>query len=64
MAGSDYPPDGQSAGYVPLWNAIKYSVRHASDDEKHALFYETAQRTYRLSLPATVSIRNQAAQGT
>ena len=52
MMESNYPPDGRSAGYVPLWNALKHIVRGASPDEKSALFSGTAARVYRLELPA------------
>jgi predicted TIM-barrel fold metal-dependent hydrolase len=52
MMESNYPPDGRSAGFVPLWNALKHIVRGASPDEKSALFSATAARVYRLDLPA------------
>lgn len=48
---SNYPPDGRSAGFVPLWNALKYIVRAASADEKAALFHGTAASVYRLRVP-------------
>jgi L-fuconolactonase len=48
---SNYPPDGRSAGFVPLWNALKYIVRSASADEKAALFHDTAARVYRIRVP-------------
>ena len=50
MMESNYPPDGRSAGYVPLWNALKHIVRGASPREKSALFSATAARVYRLDL--------------
>ena len=37
-------------GYVPLWNAMKHITRACSAAEKHALYYGTAMRVYRLSL--------------
>jgi L-fuconolactonase len=37
-----------SAGFVPLWNALKHAVRSASSDEKAALFHDTAARVYRI----------------
>ena len=52
MLESNYPPDGRSAGFVPLWNAMKHIVRDASPSEKAALFHGTAARIYRLPLPA------------
>ncbi|WP_439171962.1 amidohydrolase family protein [Enterobacter hormaechei] len=51
MAGSDYPPDGLSAGFVPLWNAFKYITQAASEDEKHAFFCATAARVYQIPWP-------------
>ncbi len=51
MMESNFPPDGRSCGYVPLWNALKYVVRSSSPEEKSALFNGTAARVYRLELP-------------
>lgn len=51
MAGSNYPPDSRSAGFVPLWNALKRTVAGCSADEKADLFSRTAARTYRIALP-------------
>jgi predicted TIM-barrel fold metal-dependent hydrolase len=48
MMGSNYPPDARSAGFVPLWNALKYVVRDYSASEKAALFHDTAARVYRI----------------
>ncbi len=50
MMESNYPPDGRSAGFVPLWNALKHIVRGASASEKAALFHGTAAKVYRLSV--------------
>lgn len=50
MLESNYPPDGISGGYVPIWNAYKHILRDCSADEKRALFHDTAQRAYRLQL--------------
>jgi predicted TIM-barrel fold metal-dependent hydrolase len=52
MFGSNFPPDGRSAGFVPLWNALKRLVRGASPRDKAALFLRTATRVYRLELPS------------
>jgi L-fuconolactonase len=52
MMESNFPIDGRSAGFVPLWNALKYIVRGASAEDKAALFHDTAVRVYRLQLPA------------
>lgn len=51
MLESNFPPDGRSGGYVPLWNAFKYILRDYSDDEKAALFHRTATEVYRLDVP-------------
>lgn len=45
----NFPPDGRSCGYVPLWNALKHIVREYSEDEKYAMFYANAARVYRIS---------------
>lgn len=47
MMESNYPPDARSCGFVPLWNALKYIVKGASDEERAALFHDTAARVYR-----------------
>jgi predicted TIM-barrel fold metal-dependent hydrolase len=51
MMESNYPPDGRSAGFVPLWNAMKHLVRNASTEDKAALFHGTAAKVYRIQLP-------------
>lgn len=48
MMESDYPPDGRSAGFVPLWNALKTIVAGASAAEKAALFHGVAAQTFGL----------------
>ena len=50
MMESNYPPDGRSCGFVPMWNALKHIVRGASPREKAALFHDTAARVYRVDL--------------
>jgi len=50
MMESNYPNDGRSCGFVPLWNALKYIVKDATRDEKAALFRGTAERVYRMDL--------------
>jgi L-fuconolactonase len=52
MVESDFPADGRSCGFVPLWNALKHIARGFSVSEKAALFHRTATRVYRISLPA------------
>ncbi|QQF06295.1 amidohydrolase family protein (plasmid) [Sinorhizobium meliloti] len=51
MMESNYPPDSRSAGFVPLWNALKHIVRGASAEEKSALFHGTAAKIYRIHMP-------------
>jgi predicted TIM-barrel fold metal-dependent hydrolase len=50
MMESNFPPDGRSCGFVPLWNALKIITQACSSAEKTALFSGTAARVYRLSL--------------
>jgi L-fuconolactonase len=56
MMESNYPPDARSAGFVPLWNALKHIVRAVSSEDKAALFHGTAAKVYRLTLPKTNSV--------
>jgi len=51
MMESDYPNDGRSCGFVPLWNAYKRVVGSHSAAEQAALFHGTARRFYRLDIP-------------
>ena len=48
MFESNFPVDKRSISYRVLWNAFKKLVAGFSDNEKHALFYGTAARVYRL----------------
>ncbi len=50
MFESNFPPDGRSCGFVPLWNAFKLLTKAASAEDRAALFHETAIQTYRLAL--------------
>lgn len=50
MMESNYPNDGRSCGFVPLWNGMKHIVQGYSADEKAALFRGTAARVYRIDL--------------
>lgn len=45
---SNFPVDKLSISYPVLWNAFKKIVADFSEDEKHALFYGTAEKIYRL----------------
>ncbi len=47
---SNFPPDGRSCGYVPLWNALKHITRDFSRQEKLALFRDNAARFYRIDV--------------
>lgn len=57
---SNYPSDGRSAGFVPLWNALKHIVRSASADEKAALFHGTAAKVYRIRQQAAEAVNTSA----
>ncbi|MEO7703475.1 MAG: amidohydrolase family protein, partial [Thermoflexales bacterium] len=48
MFESNFPVDRLSISYAVLWNAFKKMAMGFSDAEKHALFYATAERVYRL----------------
>lgn len=48
MMESNFPPDGRSCGFVPLWNALKHITRGASADERTALFSGNAVEVYRI----------------
>lgn len=48
MFESNFPPDRQSCSYGVLWNAFKRLASGFSVADKHALFFATAQRAYRL----------------
>lgn len=50
MMESNFPPDGRSCGYVPLWNALKHITRSYSEDEKLAMFRDNAARVYRIDV--------------
>ncbi|MDP6345735.1 MAG: amidohydrolase family protein [Alphaproteobacteria bacterium] len=48
MFESNFPVDKSSCGYTVLWNAFKRLAAGFSDDEKAALFHDTAARVYRI----------------
>ncbi|MCZ6617823.1 MAG: amidohydrolase family protein, partial [Gammaproteobacteria bacterium] len=48
MFESNFPVDKQSCSYHVLWNAFKKMVADGSEDEKRALFHDSACRAYRL----------------
>ena len=49
MFESNFPVDKLSVSYHVMWNGMKKIVMDFSEDEKHAMFYGTAERVYRLS---------------
>ena len=48
MFESNFPVDKLSLSYQVFFNAMKKIVKDFSEDEKHAMFYGTAERFYRL----------------
>lgn len=48
MFESNFPVDKLSISYAVLWNAFKKMTAALSQSEKHALFYGTAAKVYRL----------------
>lgn len=48
MFESNFPVDRASVSYHVLWNAFKKLAKSYTDDEKHALFYGTAEAVYNL----------------
>jgi len=51
MMESNFPPDGITCGWVPLWNALKLATRACSAAERSQLFAGTGARVYRIDLP-------------
>jgi predicted TIM-barrel fold metal-dependent hydrolase len=52
MFGSDFPVAGLHATFDEIYDAFKTVTSGLSDDEQRALFFSTANRTYRLGLDA------------
>ncbi len=50
MFESNFPPDRDSVSYPVIWNTFKRIAAKYSADEKHALFFGTAAKAYRLSV--------------
>lgn len=48
MFESNFPVDRLSISYPVLWNAFKKIAAEFSEAEKHAMFYDTAARVYKL----------------
>ncbi|MBH67323.1 MAG: amidohydrolase [Rhodospirillaceae bacterium] len=47
---SNYPVDAATTNFVSLWNALKFLTKDYSASEKRKLFFENANRVYRLGL--------------
>jgi predicted TIM-barrel fold metal-dependent hydrolase len=50
MFESNYPVDWIAAPYAAIWNAFKRITSNASETEKNALFFDTANEVYRLGI--------------
>ncbi|MDN4016093.1 amidohydrolase family protein [Zwartia panacis] len=50
MFESNFPPDRDSVEYHVVWNAFKRIAMPYTSDEKHALFFDTAAKAYRLKV--------------
>jgi predicted TIM-barrel fold metal-dependent hydrolase len=48
MFESNFPVDKLSVSYHVMWNGMKKIVADFSEQEKHAMFYGTAEKVYRL----------------
>lgn len=48
MFASNFPVDKASTDYTIMWNAFKLIVKDYTKEEKRLLFYENAERIYRL----------------
>jgi predicted TIM-barrel fold metal-dependent hydrolase len=48
MFESNFPVEKMGVGYCALWNAFKRLANGCSQDEKRALFHDTAAQVYRL----------------
>jgi predicted TIM-barrel fold metal-dependent hydrolase len=55
MMESNFPPDGRSGGYVPVWNALKHIVSGCSRAEKNHLFHRTAARVYNIDMSGLIA---------
>ena len=53
MFESNFPVDRASCSYTVLWNAFKRMVKDFREDEKTAMFHDTAARVYRIADGAT-----------
>ena len=63
MFESNFPVDKGTTSYLVLWNAFKKVAAGCSEDEKHALFFETANRTYRLGIQPAMATAKRSMLG-
>ena len=49
MFESNFPVDKQSVSYHVIWNAFKKLVKDFDEQDKHNLFYGTAEKVYKLT---------------
>ncbi len=63
MFESNFPVDRESCSYTVLWNTFQRVGMHYTAAERHALFFETAARVYRID-PARLSTSSATAGGT
>ncbi len=49
MFESNFPVDRLSLSYHVLWNGLKKIVQDFSEEDKHAMFYGTAAKVYKLA---------------
>ncbi|ODT82485.1 MAG: hypothetical protein ABS76_07650 [Pelagibacterium sp. SCN 64-44] len=54
MFETNFPVDGMFVPYTTVWNAFKHVTAACSADEKRAMYFDTANRIYRLGLSAEV----------
>lgn len=52
MAESNYPVDRQTLPYAVLWNALQIMTASYTEDERNAIFHDTAARVYRIDTTA------------
>ena len=57
MFESNFPVDKGTCSYGVLWNAFKRVAAALSADERHALFFGTAARVYKIDVPAAPAMR-------
>jgi predicted TIM-barrel fold metal-dependent hydrolase len=63
MFESNFPVDKGTASYIVLWNAFKKIAAGLSDQERHRLFFGTADEVYGLGIRLPDAARAPAARG-